>query len=215
MNHFSTILFNVSDMIGCVAFALSGAMTGLKYRLDVFGIMVLAVTTALGGGLVRDLIIGRIPPMMFQNPTYALVAIITALLIFLIARFLRPHYQRLESHIESLANVFDAIGLGAFTVVGMQAGINYGYGDNGFLLVFLALLTGIGGGLMRDLFVQRMPGVLHKHVYAVAVIAGALVYLVLFRLGVSDLIITPVTIVLVFVIRMLATHFLWNLPRAF
>jgi len=215
MSHFSTILFNISDMIGCIAFALSGAMVGLKHRLDLFGIIVLAVTTALGGGLVRDLIIGRIPPMMFQNPTYALVAIITALSIFLIARFLHSHYQRWESHIESLANIFDAIGLGAFTVVGMQAGINYGYSDNGFLLVFLALLTGVGGGLMRDLFVQRMPGILHKHVYAVAVIVGALFYLFLFRLGVSDLITTPVTIILVFVIRMLATHFLWNLPRAF
>ena len=215
MNHFSTILFNVADMIGCVAFALSGAMVGLKYRLDVFGIIVLAVTTALGGGLVRDLIIGRIPPMMFQNPIYALVATCTALLIFLIARFLRSHYERLEPMIETLANVFDAIGLGAFTVVGMQAGINYGYGDNGFLLVFLALLTGVGGGVIRDLFVQRMPGILRKHVYAVAVLAGAAVYLVLFRLGISDLVITPITIVLVFVIRMLATYYRWNLPRAF
>jgi len=201
-------------MIGCVAFALSGAMVGLKYRLDLFGIVVLGVTTALGGGMIRDLIIGRIPPMMFQNPTYAAVAISTSVLTFLFARFSRSFYRRFEPHIEALANVFDAIGLGAFTVVGMQAGINYGYGDNGFLLVFLSLLTGIGGGLLRDLFVQRMPGVLHKHIYAVAVLAGALLYLVLFRLQVSDLIATPVTILLVFVIRMLATHFRWNLPHA-
>lgn len=212
--NFSTILFNISDMIGCVAFALSGAMTALKYKLDLFGIVTLGVVTALGGGLFRDLIIGRIPPMMFRNPTYATVAIITSILIFLLARFSRSHYYRWEPHIESLANIFDAIGLGAFTVVGMQAGINAGYGDSGFLLVFLSLLTGIGGGLLRDLFVQRMPGVLHKHVYAVAVIAGALVYLVLYRLQVNDLIATPVTIGLVFLIRMLATKFRWNLPHA-
>ena len=116
--HFSTVLFNVSDMIGCIAFALSGAMTGLKYRLDVFGITVLGVMTALGGGMIRDL------------------------------------------------------------------------------------------------FVQRMPGVLHKHVYAVAVLIGALVYLTLFRRDVSDLIATPVTILLVFTIRMLATRYRWNLPKA-
>lgn len=212
--NFSTILFSVSDMIGCVAFALSGAMTGLKYRLDLFGIVVLGVVTALGGGLFRDLIIGRIPPMMFQNPTYATVAIITSVAIFLVARFSRNYYHRFEPHIEALANVFDAIGLGAFTVVGMQAGINAGYGDNSFLLVFLSLLTGIGGGLLRDLFVQRMPGVLHKHVYAVAVIAGALLYLILYRFQVSDLIATPVTILVVFVIRMLATKYRWNLPHA-
>ena len=192
--NFSTILFNISDMIGCVAFALSGAMTALKYKLDLFGIVTLGVVTALGGGLFRDLIIGRIPPMMFRNPTYATVAIITSILIFLLARFSRSHYYRWEPHIESLANIFDAIGLGAFTVVGMQAGI--------------------GGGLLRDLFVQHMPGVLHKHVYAVAVIAGALVYLVLYRLQVNDLIATPVTIGLVFLIRMLATKFRWNLPHA-
>lgn len=212
--NFSTILFNASDMIGCVAFALSGAMTGLKYRLDVFGIIVLGVITALGGGMIRDLLIGRIPPMMFQKPIYAVVAISTSLLIFLIARFSRNRYQEMETNIEALANIFDAIGLGAFTVVGMEAGINAGFGDNGFLLVFLSLLTGVGGGLMRDLFVQRMPGVLHKHVYAVAVLIGALVNLFLLRMQVSDLIATPVTIVLVFTIRMLATHYLWNLPKA-
>lgn len=211
---FSTWLFTISDMLGCVAFALSGAMTGLRYRLDLFGIVVLGVTTALGGGMIRDLIIGQIPPMMFQNPVYAAVAIGTSVLIFLVARFSRRQYARWEPHIEQLANVFDAVGLGAFTVVGMEAGIGAGYGDNGFLLVFLSLLTGIGGGLLRDLFVQRMPGVLHKHVYAVAVLAGALLYLVMYRLELSQLLATPVTILLVFIIRMLATHYRWNLPRA-
>lgn len=211
---FSTWLFTISDMLGCVAFALSGAMTGLRYRLDLFGIVVLGVTTALGGGMIRDLIIGQIPPMMFQNPVYAAVAIGTSVLIFLVARFSRRQYARWEPHIEQLANVFDAVGLGAFTVVGMEAGIGAGYGDNGFLLMFLSLLTGIGGGLLRDLFVQRMPGVLHKHVYAVAVLAGALLYLVMYRLELSQLLATPVTILLVFIIRMLATHYRWNLPRA-
>lgn len=212
--NFSTILFHISDMIGCVAFALSGAMTGLKYRLDLFGIVVLGVITALGGGMIRDLIIGCTPPMMFQNPTYAAVAIGTSLLMFLVALISRKHYHRWEPHIEQLANIFDAIGLGAFTVVGMESGINAGFGDNGFLLVFLSLLTGVGGGMLRDLFVQRMPNVLHKHIYAVAVLVGAMVYLTLYRLSVSQLIATPVTIALVFAIRMLATHYRWNLPHA-
>lgn len=210
----STLLFQIADMTGCVAFALSGAMTGMRCQLDLFGIVVLGVTTALGGGLIRDLIIGRIPPMMFQNPTYAAVAIATSVAIFLLAAVARRHYHRWEPHIDKLANIFDAIGLGAFTVVGMEAGINAGYGDNGFLLVFLSLLTGVGGGLLRDLFVQRMPGILHKHVYAVAVLLGALVYLGLYRLQISQVIATPVTMVLVFTIRMLATHYRWNLPHA-
>ena len=78
----------------------------------------------------------------------------------------------------------------------------------------MGLMTGVGGGLLRDLFVQRMPAILHKHVYAVAVLLGALVYLTLFRRSVSDLIATPVTMALVFTIRMLATHYRWNLPKA-
>lgn len=210
----SELLFTASDLIGVAAFALSGAMTALKYRLDLFGVIVLGVTTALGGGMIRDLLIGCIPPMMFQDFRYVLIAVVTSAAIFLVARFSGKHYHAQEARIEALTNIFDAIGLGAFTVVGMQAGISMGYGSNGFLLVFLSLLTGIGGGILRDLFVQRMPGVLHKHVYATAVLIGAAAYLVLYRLNVSDLISTPVTILLVFAIRMLATRFHWNLPHA-
>lgn len=210
----SSLLFQIADMTGCVAFALSGAMVAMRCQLDLFGIVVLGVTTALGGGLIRDLIIGHIPPMMFQNPTYAAVAISTSVGIFLLAAIARRHYHRWEPYIDKLANICDAIGLGAFTVVGMEAGINAGYGENGFLLVFLSLLTGVGGGLLRDLFVQRMPGILHKHVYAVAVLLGALVYLGLYRLQVSQVIATPVTMLLVFTVRMLATHYRWNLPHA-
>lgn len=210
---FSTILFNIADMIGCVAFALSGAMVALKHRLDLFGIVTLAVVTALGGGLTRDLIIGCTPPMMFRDPVYALVAASVAILIFLVARFSGKFYHRIEPHIEVLANIFDALGLGAFTVVGMQTGIRYGYSDNGFFLIFLSLITCVGGGLLRDLFVQRMPAILHKHVYAVAVLAGAIVYLILYRSGISDVVNVPVTMIMVFIIRMLATYFHWNLPR--
>lgn len=211
--NFSTVLFNIADMIGIVAFALSGAMVALKHQLDLFGIAALGVTTALGGGLIRDLIIGCTPPMMFRNPTYAMVAIGTSVLLFLLAKFSGKLYRRIEPHMEVLANIFDAIGLGAFTVVGIQAGIRAGHGDNEFLLLFLSLLTGVGGGLIRDLFVQRMPGILHKHVYAVAVLAGGAMYLILLHFHVSDLAATPITMVMVFVIRMLATHYRWNLPR--
>ena len=212
--NFSALLFTISDMIGCVAFALSGSMVALHYRLDLFGNIVLAMTTAMGGGLIRDLIIGCTPPMMFQNPTYAIVASSVAVIMFLLARFSKNLYDRREPHINALANVFDAIGLGAFTVVGMRSGIAAGFSDNGFLLVFLSLLTGVGGGVLRDLFVQRMPNVLHKHVYAVAVLIGAVVNLMMFRLNVRDVFATPATIVLVFTIRMLATHYRWNLPHA-
>lgn len=208
------IVFIVVEMIGTVAFAMSGAMTGLKYRLDIFGILLLSITAALGGGVIRDLLIGRIPPMMFQDYKYLMAAAGTALLLFLIARLANKFYHANEQRIENWTNIFDALGLGAFTVTGVQAGINAGHGGNGFLLVFLALLTGIGGGVLRDLFVQRMPLIFQKRVYALADILGACLYLLLYRLGADQIVTSAVTVAAVFIIRMLATRYHWNLPRA-
>lgn len=210
----SMFLFNVVEMIGMVAFALNGALVGLKYRLDIFGVILVAVTVSLGGGVVRDLIIGRIPPAMFQDYRYLLVAVVTAVLVFLVAVLSHGRYHDYEVKVESLANIFDALGLGAFAVVGVQAGINAGFADNGFLLVFLGLLTGIGGGILRDLFVMRMPVVLRKHVYALPVIIGSVLYVVLYRLELTQLAASSAVIAVVFILRMLATHYRWNLPHA-
>jgi len=210
----SSLLFFIAEIIGTVAFALSGAMTGLKYRLDLFGILLLAVTTALGGGCIRDLLIGRIPPVMFRDYRYMLAAVVTACAVFLLALLAKKQYHRNEERLAALANIFDAIGLGAFVVVGINAGISAGFADNGFFLVFLGLMTCIGGGILRDLFVVRMPGVLHKHVYALPCILGGVVFVLLTRLQVSALISTPVVMALVFCLRMLATKYKWNLLHA-
>ena len=210
----SLFLLTVVEMIGMVAFALNGALVGLKYHLDLFGVILVSVTVSLGGGVVRDLIIGRIPPAMFQDYRYLLVAVVTALLVFLAAVISRGRYHDYETKVEALANIFDALGPGAFTVVGVQAGINAGFSDNGFLLVFLGLLTGIGGGILRDLFVMRMPVVLRKHVYALPVIIGAALYLLCYRLGAPQLVTSGAVIFTVFALRMLATYYHWNLPHA-
>ena len=210
----SLFLLTVVEMIGMVAFALNGALVGLKYHLDLFGVILVSVTVSLGGGVVRDLIIGRIPPAMFQDYRYLLVAVVTALLVFLAAVISRGRYHDYETKVEALANIFDALGLCAFTVVGVQAGINAGFSDNGFLLVFLGLLTGIGGGILRDLFVMRMPVVLRKHVYALPVIIGAALYLLCYRLGAPQLVTSGAVIFTVFALRMLATYYHWNLPHA-
>lgn len=208
------ILFTILELIGTVAFALSGTMTGLKYKLDIFGVLLLSITAALGGGVIRDLLIGRIPPMMFQDYKYLMAAAAAGLILFLLAKLANKFYKANEQRIETWNNVFDALGLGAFTVTGIQAGMQAGYGDNGFLLVFLALLTGIGGGVLRDLLVQRMPLIFHKRIYALADILGACLYLFLYRRGVDVVITSAVTITAVFAIRMLATRYHWNLPKA-
>ena len=160
----SGTLFFIAEIIGTIAFALSGTMVGLKYKLDIFGVLLLAVTTALGGGMVRDLLIGRIPPVMFRDYRYLLAAVCVSVLVFLVARFARKRYAQFEEKLSFYNNIFDSIGLGAFVVVGIQAGIGAGYGDNGFFLAFLGVLTCIGGGILRDVLVARMPGVRHKHV---------------------------------------------------
>ena len=211
---FSLTFFFAAEMIGTVAFALSGAMTALKCKLDVFGVVFIAVVTALGGGCFRDLLLGRIPPAMFRDYRYLLVAVATALLIFLFAVFFKKLFLEYEETVSAWNNIFDAIGLGAFAVVGIKAGINTGYGHNGFFLVFLGVTTCIGGGILRDLFVQRLPGVLHKHVYALPCIIGSAMYLAFIRLEVSDVIAIPVVTVFIFTMRMLATKYHWNLPKA-
>ena len=210
----SGTLFFIAEIIGTIAFALSGTMVGLKYKLDIFGVLLLAVTTALGGGMIRDLLIGRIPPVMFRDYRYLLTAVGVSLTVFLVARFARKRYAQFEEKLSFFNNIFDSIGLGAFVVVGIQAGIGAGYGDNGFFLAFLGVLTCIGGGILRDLFVARMPGVLHKHVYALPCILGACLYLLLTRMQVNDLISIPVVMAFVFVFRMLAAKYHWNLPKA-
>ena len=210
----SSTLFFIAEIIGTVAVALSGSMTALRYKLDLFGIVMLAVTTALGGGVVRDLLLGRIPPVMFRDYRYLLTAVGVSLAVFLVARFARKRYAQFEEKLSFFNNIFDSIGLGAFVVVGIQAGIGAGYGDNGFFLAFLGVLTCIGGGILRDLFVARMPGVLHKHVYALPCILGACLYLLLTRMQVNDLISIPVVMAFVFVFRMLAAKYHWNLPKA-
>jgi len=210
----SEIIFIIVEMIGTVAFALSGAMTGIKYKLDVFGIVLLGSTTALGGGVFRDLLIGNTPPMMFRDYKYLMAAVISALLLFLVAKKANRQYHAGEIRIEAFINIFDALGLGAFTVTGIQAGIQAGFGSNGFLLIFLALITGIGGGVIRDLYVQQMPVVFRKRIYGLADILGACLYLFLYRLQVSQIVISMVVVLVVFAIRMLATKYHWNLPTA-
>ena len=207
------ILF-IAEIVGIVAFSMSGAMTGLKYKMDILGVPFLAVATALGGGVMRDLLIGHLPPIMFQDYRYLLAAALTATAIFFAALLAKKHYMLAEHKLTAIGNVCDAIGLGPFTVVGIEAGMAAGYGDNTFFLVFLSLVTCIGGGVLRDILVARIPGVFRKHVYALPCILGACLYLLMIRLGADELMATAIVSLFIFVFRMLATYFHWNLPTA-
>lgn len=208
----SNFIFFV-EIIGTVAFASSGAMVAVRKKLDLFGIIVLGVITAVGGGMLRDLMIGKIPPNMFRNPVYVFAAFLTVIVLFILFR-LRPSLlgSRYIEEYEKIMNILDAIGLGAFTVTGIDTGMAAGYGSYHFLIIFLGVITGIGGGILRDIMAGETPYVLKKHIYACASIAGACLYTFFLEYTRSDLAMV-VSALLVIAIRMLASHYRWDLPK--
>lgn len=206
------LLVFIIEIIGTIAFASSGAIAGIHKKMDVFGVMVMAITTAVGGGIIRDLILGIRPPNTFRNPVYVEFAIGTALILFLVFYIRRQMlHSRFMVYYEKLMNVMDAIGLGAFTVIGVETAYAIGYGPQRFLLIFVGVITGVGGGLLRDMMSQEMPFIFVKHIYACASLIGAVICMLLMRHH------KPAAMILgalaVIIIRLLAAKYRWNLPR--
>ena len=192
------------EMIGTVAFAVSGACAAIEKEMDIFGVAILGTTTAVGGGIIRDLLLGVIPPAAFREPVYALAAILISLLIFL------PGIRRLAVREGNrVLLVMDSVGLAVFTVVGVRAGMVYG---NIFLAVFVGVLTGVGGGVLRDLFAGDRPYIFVKHFYACASLTGALITALCWPLG--ETISMSAGAVPIVILRLLAAKYRWSLPRA-
>lgn len=203
----------IMDIIGTIAFAISGAMVAIEKRMDIFGVNILAITTATGGGVIRDLLIGRTPPVMFSNPMYVFIAIITANVVFGVLYFYRKRIGKgFVSVYEKILFWCDALGLAAFTVDGVDAGMQTGYADNWFLLVFLGTMTGVGGGVIRDMMASQMPYIFVKHIYACASILGALAAVLLWNVCGQNMAMM-IGFVITLTIRALAAHYKWNLPR--
>ncbi len=210
----NTSLLFAMELIGTIAFACSGALVGIRKKLDLLGVIVLAVITATGGGMFRDILIGNIPPALFRNPFYAGVAVLAAILIFLAiqSKRLLKTFMQIERY-NQVFNSLDAIGLGAFTVVGVDTAITYNIDHYFFLTIFVGVITGVGGGLIRDIMVCEIPSILKEHIYACASLAGALLYAGTWQIFDPDIaMITSALIVIA--IRMLARHYDWNLPHS-
>ena len=200
----------ILEIIGTIAFAISGAMVALKKNMDIFGVAILGIVTAVGGGAVRDIVLGITPPTMFQKPVYAIVATAVSVIVFIPA--IRRLLTRNHRLYELMMRVMDALGLGIFTVMGIDRA--HGVGEyNLFLLVFVGVITGVGGGLMRDILAGNTPYIFVKHVYASASIAGALVCALLWK-PIGAAVSMFLGAVLVVVIRLLAAHYKWSLPHA-
>ena len=204
----------IIEIIGTVAFASSGALIGIHKNMDIFGVNVLGITTAIGGGIICDVVLGIHPPSTFKDPVYVLSAIVTSSLLFIVVYFNKKLLEsRWMTVYDKVMMTMDAIGLGAFTVIGVYTAVEKGEVKSTFLLIFVGMVTGIGGGMMRDMMAGQMPFVFVKHVYAVASLVGAFVCILLMR-SVGDASFAMIAgAAVVIVIRLLAAYFRWNLPR--
>ena len=192
-----TFIFIV-NILGTVAFAASGAMIGLRKNMDIFGVCILGLTTATGGGVIRDLILGLTPPSAFRDPTCAMVALATSAVFF--SRRMRHLLMHNQSRYDRLLFWMDTLGLGAFTVIGVE-------------LACSRAVTGVGGGVVRDLLAQEVPYIFVKHIYACASLVGAILCAGMWPHADSmDAMLAGMAAVVI--IRCLAAHYRWNLPKA-
>lgn len=201
----------ILELLGTAAFALSGAMIALRHEMDLFGVCMLGLVTACGGGVLRDLLLGQLPPVMFREPVFALVAVVASLILFLpvVRRALQTH----ESTYERTLLLLDSAGLGIFTAMGVAAAFRAGYGGNVFFSVFLGSITGVGGGVLRDVLAGQRPYIFVKHIYAIAAIIGALLCALLWDpMGQRGAML--ICLASVILIRLLAAHYRWSLPKA-
>jgi uncharacterized membrane protein YeiH len=195
------------DLIGTFVFALSGAVAGVKQRLDIFGVLVLSFAAASAGGIMRDLLIGSVPPVAIRDWRYLAASLLAGLLVFVWF----PRSRRL-SRTRNLVLIFDAAGLGLFAVAGTQKAL--GYGLNPVTAPLLGMLTGIGGGMLRDVLVSEIPNVLRADLYAVAALAGAVVVVVGYLLAAEPAATAILGAALCFCLRLFAIRRGWHLPVA-
>ena len=214
MEIFSTFI----EILGVIAFSISGAMVAIRRKTDLFGVILLSIITAYGGGLTRDVILSISPPAFFTAKSYLLVSAITAVIVFLFARKFSHTYLENEIRIEKINDIFDALGLGAFAVIGVKVAINNGYADSALICISCGLLTGICGGMLRDVLTNCTPFVLIKRIYAIAAIMGGAVYYVLYVYGgaihINETFAIIIGAAVTFILRILAMTFKWNMPVA-
>jgi len=196
-------LYYVLELAGTFAFAISGAVAARERGLDLFGITALAFTVACGGGIIRDLCIGAIPPAGLKNWQYLVVAIVaTALTVGLysiVKRLKRP------------VLLFDTVGLSLFAVTGAQKAL--AYGNNGEVAILLGITTAVGGGVLRDILLNRVPVILEKEIYASAALIGASIVVVGNHLAwISGELLSIIALTTCFTLRILALRYHWNLP---
>jgi uncharacterized membrane protein YeiH len=195
-------LIYIFDLLGTAAFAISGALAAIDKKYDVFGVIFVAFITALGGGTTRDMMLGITPVSWMQDLTYFYVVMTAVAVTFLLSSKIMKWRKTLF--------LFDSIGLGVFTIAGMQKAIEVGL--NWELAIMMGVISATLGGIFRDVFNGEKPLILQKEIYATACFAGGLLLALLSWLGAEPLISVPVTILTIILIRILAVRYRWALP---
>jgi len=199
------MFFQVIDILATIAFAISGASVAMNKRLDVFGVLIVAFVTSVGGGTVRDVLIGQTPVAWMTNMTY--VYVILGATVFTIIFQSKINYLRMSLFL------FDTIGIGLYTVVGVEKGLNAGL--HPIICIALGTMTACFGGVIRDILCNEIPVIFRKEVYATACIAGGIVYFVLRKLPIDDNIIFIIAGATVISIRLIAVKFKISLPSVY
>lgn len=195
-------IIHLLDLFGTMAFAVTGSFKAIEQKSDIVGVIILSVITGLAGGIIRDIIFGRFPPTAIIDPIYLVLTTLTGITIFFL-------YPRLKKH-WNLFIKFDAIGLGVFTVIGATVAKDL-FGHNFLIMAFGGILTAIGGGILRDVFVNQIPIVFVKELYVTASFLGIIIfYILLFFVDLSIAAVIAVTCATA--IRLFAIKYGWNLP---
>lgn len=209
----SEIILLIMEWIGTISFATSGALVAIRHGLDLFGVVTVGAITAVGGGIMRDCMIGNVPPKIFSNPLIVIVAVVTTMIVFQIAYFYRKKFNKLSEAVDTVNLLFDALGLAAFSITGVEVACMASLEDNVLPVVVMGVITGVGGGVLRDVLVNEKPYILTKHIYAVVSVCGCcLYYLLSVRLGYT---VFATVFVLIFTVtmRLLAARLHWKLPK--
>jgi uncharacterized membrane protein YeiH len=198
-------IFTIIDIVGTAAFSISGVFAGMKKKLDLFGIFIVAFITAIGGGTIRDILIGDFPVSWMRTGNYSLVILVSAAVALL--------FYKVINNYEKTLMLFDSIGLGFFTVLGIKKAMAFGFSPG--LCIALGTITACFGGLIRDIILNEIPHILQKEIYATACIIGGAVFLLLNRTSLSPEITDVIVILLIVMIRLVAIRKNWSLPGVY
>jgi len=195
-------VFTLIDILGTAAFSISGVFAAMEKKLDIFGIFIIAFITAIGGGTMRDVIIGDFPVSWMRSNNYSIVIFLSAAIAILFYKVIKDYGKILR--------VFDSIGIGFFTILGIHKGIDFNFSAG--LCVALGTITACFGGLIRDITLNQIPHIFHKEIYATACIFGGILYFVLLKTTLLGAVLDAICISIIVFVRLIAVKYNWSLP---